>query len=65
MSRKICYFNGTAQWAKVQEPSEKYESKDKEYSIDLYLDKDILKLFKESGLKLKVKEDERFCRKTN
>lgn len=57
--RKECYFSGEVKWAKVQEPTFKYESKeDREYSVTLYLDKDSLATFKGSGLQLKLKDDE-------
>lgn len=54
MATKIFYFTGVAFWAKVQKPDEMYDR----YSLDLYLDPDSMEKFKDSGLQLKVRENE-------
>lgn len=54
MASKYVFFLGKCQWAKLDKPDEKYGY----YGIDLFLDKDNLKKFKESGLTLKIHKDD-------
>lgn len=49
----IYYFSGSCNWAKVHQPDDKY----KNYTIDLYMDKKSLTAYKNSGLKLKDRQD--------
>ena len=53
MSRYL-FLTGTCKWAKLDKPDEKYGN----YTIDLYLDKGSMKQFKESGLGLKIRDNE-------
>lgn len=55
MATETYFFNGKCKWAKVYKPDTKYEP---QYNIQLYLDKENEGILKESGLGLKVKEDE-------
>lgn len=52
---KIYYFQGTAYWAKVFKPDQKYGH----YCIDLVLDEDSLARLKECPLDLKIRDDEK------
>ena len=54
MATEIFYFEGTAKWAKVNRPDKEYGH----YSIDLYMDKDALAAFKESGCRVELKTDD-------
>lgn len=56
MSSKYLYFTGPCKWAKVYEPDE--FNGEKKWKIDVYLNKAGLKDLKDSGLKLKVREDD-------
>ena len=56
MSTKYMYFTGLCKWAKLQTPDE-YNG-EKKWKINVYLTKNEQKQFKESGLKLKLKEDD-------
>ena len=47
------YFKGMAKWAKVRKP----DSYDK-YVVDLYMDDPSFDLFNESGVELKIREDD-------
>ena len=58
MATSEIYLSGMCKWAKVHTPQNKYESTDKEWSINLYLDEVSKKAFDMSGLQLKKKEDE-------
>lgn len=49
---KYIFLTGIAKWAKVHKPDQKYNF----YGLDLYLDKDSMKAFKESGLSLEIRE---------
>lgn len=53
MANDFFYFTGVAEWAKVQKPDEKYQV----YTVDVYLDQQSLKLFKDSGLQLELRDD--------
>lgn len=53
---KFHYFTGPCKWAKVYDPDE-YNG-ERKWKIDVFLNKNEIKSLKESGLKLKVKEDE-------
>ena len=50
----IYYFSGTARWAKVHKPDDKY----KNYTLDLYMDDASKKAYMKSGLQLKDRVDE-------
>lgn len=54
MATQTYFFTGATRWAKVRKPDEKYET----YQVPLYLDETALKQYKDSGLQLKIKEDE-------
>lgn len=54
MADTFYYLKGKAFWAKIKNPDVTYEC----YSIDLSMDEDSMILFKDSGLQLKVKENE-------
>lgn len=54
MADKLYYLRGKAFWAKIKNPDAKYEC----YSVDLALDQESWAMFKDSGLQLKVHEDE-------
>lgn len=54
MASDTYYFTGMVQWAKVHTPDPKFEV----YTIDLYLDGPSMKLFKDSGLQLEVRDGE-------
>lgn len=54
MTTETYYFSGKAKWAKVQKPDEKYDN----YQVTLYMDDENFQKFKESKLKLSIKEDE-------
>lgn len=54
MATKNYLFSGTCKWAKVMKPDEEYEN----YQLPLYLDKESMELFQDSGCQLKVKSDE-------
>lgn len=56
MSTKFLYFTGPCKWAKLKTPDE-YNGV-KKWKINVYLNKNELKQLKDSGLRLKVKEDE-------
>lgn len=53
MANDFFYFTGTVEWAKVHKPDEKYDV----YTLDLYLDDASLKLFKDSGLQLELRDN--------
>lgn len=48
------FLTGTAKWVKITKPDSLYGH----YGLDLYLDKGSMEKFKESGLTLKLREDE-------
>ncbi len=54
MAQTMFYFTGIAKWAKLFEPDRKY----KNYAIDIYLDKESLKRFRDSGLQSTLKKDD-------
>lgn len=54
MATQTLFFNGKTKWCKVRKPDEKYET----YQVPLYLDDKNLKMFKDSGLQLKIYDDE-------
>ncbi len=54
MASKFIYITGTAKWAKVFKPDEKYGN----YTLDLYVDPKTLKKAQGEGLPVKVREDE-------
>lgn len=54
MASKTYYFSGIINWAKVQKPDEKYDV----YTLDLVLDEESYKMFKDSGAQLKERENE-------
>lgn len=57
MATQYFYLEGTVEWAKVQEPVLKYQSKtDYEYSLDLTPDAASLAQFKASGSRKSIKE---------
>ena len=47
-------FTGTAKWAMVREPDEKFDV----YKVNLYMDDDSWKKFEKSGIQLEKREDE-------
>lgn len=49
------FIPGTAKWAKLDRPDTKFGT---QYTIDLYLDKEGLKAYKESGLAVELRKDE-------
>lgn len=49
---KHLFISGTAKWAKLDQPDQKYGY----YGLDLYLDSEGVKLFKDSDLALKLKD---------
>lgn len=51
---EIFYLTGDVKWCKVDKPDPNY----KRYSACLFMDKESWKLYKESGLELKLREDE-------
>lgn len=51
------YFSGTCKWAKLKDPVEQYDKTKKAWTIDLYMDEPSKKLFKDSGLQLKIRTD--------
>lgn len=51
---KAYYFRGTCKWAKVRKPDDRFGN----YTIDLYLDDESWNKYEDSGLELKVREDE-------
>jgi hypothetical protein len=53
MADTFYYLSGKVSWAKILKPDEKYEC----YSIDLHLSDEAFQMFKDSGLQLKVHED--------
>jgi hypothetical protein len=56
MATQFFYLEGTVNWAKVQEPVLKYQSKTEyEYSLDFEPDEDSLAAFKASGSRKNVK----------
>lgn len=59
MASQDYVFSGIAKWAKVREPTKPEDNFGKEqYEIVLYMNEDSLNLFKESGSRLHVKEDD-------
>ena len=54
MATKYYYLSGTAKWAKLKKPDDKYNN----FQLPLYLDKKSLELYKTLGLGLKVKTDD-------
>ena len=56
MASKIIKIRGKAMWAKVYEPETFRNATN--WKIDLVVDKDNLKIFKDSGIQKKVKEKE-------
>lgn len=54
MATKQYYFTGTCKWAKFKTPDDKYNK----YTVDLYLDHDSWETYDESGLTLKIRENE-------
>jgi hypothetical protein len=60
MATKYYTLYGTAKWAKVQ-PDQldlNYDKKSKSWKIDLYMTPGSLEIFKQSGLQLKLREDD-------
>lgn len=55
MSSDTFYFSGMTKWAKVTTPDPKFNV----YTLDLYLDAPSMKLFKDSGLQLQIRKDEK------
>lgn len=55
MATKIIYLSGSAKWAKVRTPDEKYDN----YTIDLYPTKDAWGEFKASGMEVRPKRDDK------
>lgn len=55
MSQKTIVLSGIAKWAKVHQPDTKFGKK---YTIDLYLDNASWDVFKKSGSRLTVRQDE-------
>ena len=53
---KTYYFTGPCKWAKVYQPDD-YKG-DKRWKINVYLNKETKKLLKESGVQLKIREDD-------
>lgn len=53
MATKQHYFTGTAKWSKVYNPDTEYQN----YSINVELDKNSLKEFDASGIRVRPKED--------
>lgn len=49
------FIPGTAKWAKLDRPDTKFGP---QYTIDLYLDKEGLKAYKDSGLAVELRKDE-------
>jgi hypothetical protein len=54
MATTAVYLSGKAKWAKVYTPDEKYQN----WTINLYMDKDNLQKYQESGMTMNVKKDE-------
>lgn len=54
MANTNFYFRGIARWAKVQKPDTKYDV----YTLDLHLNDESWGMFKDSGLELKIREDD-------
>ncbi len=57
MATQQLYFKGKCQWAKVFKADTKFNPQG-EYKIDLFLDAENLKKFKDSGLQLKLRHNE-------
>ena len=55
MAQETYYFSGKCEWAKVQEPDKKYNH----YCIDVILDEESWDVYNRSGLKLKIRENEK------
>ena len=53
---KTYYFTGPCKWAKLYQPDD-YKG-DKRWKINVYLNKETKKLLKESGVQLKIREDD-------
>lgn len=53
---KTYYFTGPCKWAKVYQPDD-YKG-DKKWKVNLYLNKETKKLLKDSGVQLKIRDDE-------
>jgi len=54
MATSAVYLSGKAKWAKVYQPDDKYQN----WTVQLYMDKDSLKKYQESGMSMAIKEDE-------
>lgn len=54
MATSAVYLTGKAKWAKVYQPDDKYQN----WTVQLYMDKDSLKKYQESGMSMAIKEDE-------
>ncbi len=55
MANDTFYFRGIANWAKVHKPDNKFNV----YTLDLHLDASSKSLFKDSGLQLELRPDEK------
>ena len=53
---KTYYFTGPCKWAKVYQPDD-YKG-DKKWKVNFYLNKETKKLLKESGVQLKIRDDD-------
>ena len=54
MATEHIFLSGKAKWAKVWKPDQEYDK----YSIDLYMDDENFAIYDDSGMKLKLREDE-------
>lgn len=54
MATEYLYLRGTAKWPQLVKPDEEYDN----FKVNLYMDKESMALFKESGLQLTPKTDE-------
>lgn len=54
MPTREVHLSGKAKWAKVYKPDDKYQN----WTIQVYMDKDSLKTYQESGMSMAIKKDE-------
>ena len=54
MATREVLLSGKAKWAKVYKPDDKYQN----WTIQLYMDKDSLTTYQESGMSMAVKKDD-------
>lgn len=54
MATTTLFFTGKTKWCKVRKPDEKYDT----YQCPLYLDASTENMYKDSGIQLKVHEDQ-------